>query len=173
MSWESIWNKLEVVLKETEPLDSKKALNLIFSWFDQLKKNPLVSNCKPFLEIIEKTGINNYTNLNLEEYDFKIDWIDLDDLVNNFLLKAPPRSFEHMITRVRDFLHDLLIYKSQISCPRCGDDDLRCYTNGEVVFFECDRCLYFVDQDLHPVRPPSKVIPCTKGKLKEFHLLRY
>jgi hypothetical protein len=168
-SWQTHWLNLTHSLEAED--DHMTILKKVIDWC--LNLNTWISkvNNAAYDESFQKYRLNDFTKLNLQEYDFGVDWEDPKDILTAFK-RREPSNFDSMLMKVRDILHELIVYKTTISCPRCDRDDLRCYMSDSKLVLECDNCGYLVDKDLKPINHKITVRPCKRKELMEHNLLR-
>lgn len=114
-------------------------------------------------------GFDKYINLNPSLYVAEFTEGTVQDNVERFA-RYKPNSIDTLAMFIRDILWDIIVFKTNIECARCGDDHFRALANPETneIFLSCDRCTW--TQSMSGVRRcgPKILIPARKNLLMDF-----
>jgi len=89
--------------------------------------------------------------------------------VRSALERVTPSSVASLVSILDELLRDLLVFKSSRPCPRCGDDDLRCFYEPQsgVVALNCDVCDWSEAEPGRPTPLGLPLIPASRTVLEE------
>ncbi len=93
--------------------------------------------------------------------------------IKSVLERVVPSSVESLLSLLDEILRDLLVFKSSVRCPQCGDDDLRCFYSCDhsVVVLNCDVCDWSEAEEGQSYKQDWDLIPAPTGVLQKRNLL--
>ena len=157
------WRKLVKELKvQRSSIDRSTIIKLLLKWSLEVKKikdKRVQKLYSTYLEYFEKCSIT--------ENDI-IPWYSLNEIIDIDLINQSPLTYDRAIIKVRDVLWELLIFKSDKSCPCCGDDNLRVMTNAvnSRLFFTCDLCGCILNEFGNEMSINEKLFPAPIEMIK-------
>lgn len=107
--------------------------------------------------------------INWEEYQ-TIDqaWYRLNELITFEIINSPINSFRHVFTKVRDLSWLLLVFKTDISCNKCNEDEMRVLSDKAqtTLYLCCDRCGLITLRDGEIISNTEILVPTLYEKIK-------
>ncbi|GAA5042340.1 hypothetical protein GCM10011506_44280 [Marivirga lumbricoides] len=156
------WKELEEELKvQRSSLDRETLLKILLRWTQEVKKikdEKVQELYHSYLEYFENCFFpeNNITP-----------WYSLKELIDVDLLNRPPLTYDRAVIKVRDVLWELLVFKSDILCPCCGDDNLRVMVNNDnILIFTCDLCGCILNESGKKTDVNGKLYPAPMSMIR-------
>jgi hypothetical protein len=171
MNWKKEWHKLRASVEKSNQSDKFMTASIICKWILELEDFTSKLKDQSHQTRLHESGIMKYVNLDWQNYNFITPWFSTEEEIV-VLFRNEPSNESTMFQRIRDFLHNIIVFKSNIPCPRCNNDDLRCWTDSINLFYECDNCLYVTDSKLTPINNVLNVHPCSRNELLRFGVLK-
>jgi len=131
---------VSIVNRRKGELNKEMLLGLLSEWtveVRQLKDMRVKELYKMYLEYFDNLDFSLFS------FDRKYIWYSFEDLITyNFRKEMLLSSFERPFVIVRDVLWELLVFKSDLECTCCGNDNFRIMVNEirTAVFGVCDVC---------------------------------
>ncbi|MGH1437851.1 MAG: hypothetical protein ACRBG0_25660 [Lewinella sp.] len=157
------------VLDEQFNIDRNILIKMIFGLLKKMKSSIIQED-----KVLYGKYLSYYENIDLSDYHFRFLWFDLKEFLQYQVLRKTPSNTGILIQRIRDIIRELIVYKSNRLCKRCGDDDLRVFakppTNTEpiLVAFICDCCNYTEGLDERMMTPTKGYFPAKAEIIERF-----
>jgi hypothetical protein len=172
MNLEKKIQELRNEFAQSNDLSTEITYYVIQNWFNKISTLFDKSQYLKPDEIDRLDEIKYYLNLNFNEYNFTNDWDSIRlDLVL-FIENKKQLSILNSLILIRDILHKILIYEINISCHKCLNSSLRCYSFNKDLYYECDNCTSLFDSNLIYLSNTPKLIPAPKSLLIEKRILK-
>lgn len=124
-------------------------------------------------ESVGAYGLSWLAGLDVTEYPVNFAEFDVAEEVDN-LLRQTPSSPDVVAMFLRDQLWSLAALRTEIECPRCGDDDLRALwdeRDQQGLVLACDLCGWMQKQDGAAAPGGSLLRPARTRELRTVGLL--
>ncbi|WP_276482876.1 hypothetical protein [Paraflavitalea pollutisoli] len=105
-----------------------------------------------------------FENFKIEEYDFKVRWYSLEDIVEFDIPRGRIDDLKILAAVCRGILWEILVFKTNIPCKIC-DEDLRSLIDKEnKLYLCCDKCNYAEFINGEPIQEIERqLFPITPG----------
>lgn len=125
-----------------ESITSIDLYNNLRDWTHLLKESPLKEHSKYY-----ELSFSFFEGIRIEEYEFSVTWYSLADLIKYSLLNYDSDKISRLAGNCGKMMLEILVFKTNILCPNCTDDNLRAFTdlNEHEVYLNCDICDYSKD----------------------------
>lgn len=159
------WDELKSIIQEMDSISSKYLYKECFSWASLFDKSVY-----PEIRKLYDLYFRYFELIQIEEYQFDKEWFSLPDIVRFELLLFTPARIEDLALRCRNILWNIAVFKTNIECTNCGNDDFRALSNIERtdIYLCCDICNYMKpfsnSSNIFPVIPLIPIIPAQRKK---------
>lgn len=94
-------------------------------------------------DLRERWGLDEFAELDLSNYLIEESSLDPEEEVRQ-LKSVPPTSMELMAMRIRDIFWAGITVEATITCPRCGEAQLRILEDppSDAIVLSCDLCAW-------------------------------
>lgn len=163
------WIKFAAEIQVSENIPPIELLQSLLSFSLEIGKTE-----NNYIKDLYNTYLSLFKSYDLKQYNFDIKdlWYSLDEVIKFDILEFEPKSDENIMLNIRDIIWNMIVFKSDIDCPICLQDDLRVFIEKtqKEIYFECDNCNNFFDKNFHTVKHFTELAYINSDIVKENNL---
>ncbi|ANO47200.1 hypothetical protein V8245_04940 [Flavobacterium columnare] len=121
---------------------------------------------------LHKEYLSYFEKIDFRDFLFNDGWYNLDEIKKDILNLSGTDEF--IISKTCNLLRDLIIFKSDIECNNCEQDNYRVFVSSDngLPFFECDLCSQLIDSKGNKIVEMESLYPIKENEVVKFGFKR-
>lgn len=161
-NWEEFRSYIE---QNSDNIKRDQLINLLLGITQNIKEEKDVE-----IRILYTNYLEYFEAISIQEHLYiERPWFNLKDILMFDIVKCKIDSVSRLIVKIRDLLWMLLVFKTDIQCSRCDEDEMRVLSGKDQssLFLCCDNCGLISTVNGDPISVQEILYPITDQKIKE------